>query len=114
MKQVASKEQVVKAVNAGLTLEEIKNKFGFKSLDSARWSIKNIYGTTSLERIRNGKIEPKLKSVDPLKAYLRELAKTEDIRAFAKQFINPIVDSNFKTGKHFCRIEEVWAKERLS
>lgn len=111
MKQVASKEQVAKAVNAGLTLEEIKNKFGFKSLDSTRWSIKNIYGTSSLERIRNEKIEPKLKSVDPLKAYLRELAKTEDIRAFSKQFENPIAYCNLETGEHFCRI---WHKEGLS
>jgi len=103
---------VAKAVNAGLTLEEIKDKFGYKSLDSVRWSIKNFYGTSSLEKIRKEKLKPK--SANPFKTYLRQLAKVEDIRAFSKQFNNPIVYCDFRTGEHFCRIDEVWAKEGLS
>jgi len=112
MKQIANREQVKKAIDAGLTLEEIKDKFGYKSLDSVRWSIKNFYGTSSLEKIRKEKLKPK--SANPFKTYLRQLAKVEDIRAFSKQFNNPIVYCNFRTGEQISRIEEVWAKERLS
>jgi hypothetical protein len=110
-RKTATKEQLVEAICKYKTPQQVATVLGYANTNSLKYALHCNFGTGSFEEL---KARFRKKQVNPLRAYMYELAKTEDMRAFSKQFENPIAYCNLETGEHFCRIDEVWAREGLS